>query len=103
MRSDWKGWAKPALITVAVAGLVWIISAKAVAPELEARNAALEADLSRQRAANARLEEDIQQLRAELERLRARPDEQLHHARTQLGMVKPGEVVYQLGGRASDR
>lgn len=103
MRDAWKAWAAPLLGTLAVAGAVWAISARAVAPELEARNAALEAELSRVRGANARLEEQARQLRGELERLRTRPDEQLHHARTQLGMVKPGEVVYQLDGRASDR
>ena len=103
MRSGWRAWAAPLLGTLLVAGAVWFISAKAVAPELEARNATLEANLARARAANARLEDQARQLRGELERLRARPDEQLHHARTQLGMVKPGEVVYQLDGRASER
>lgn len=64
-------------------------------PELLARNQSLADELSRLEGRNRRLEADNTSLKAEISRLRAEDAESVHHARTQLGMVRPGEVVYQ--------
>lgn len=83
---------------VMIAGLAVIVawvSRAAVDPQLEARNATLESELGRVKARNTQLSQKIQGLKVELRRLRGEPAESLHHARTQLGMVRPGEMVYQ--------
>jgi cell division protein FtsB len=41
-------------------------------------------------------------LKAELARLRSDERESVYHARTELGMVKPGELVYQFRSTASE-
>lgn len=64
-------------------------------PELLARNQSLADELSRLEGRNRRLETDNESLKGEIARLRAEDSESVHHARTQLGMVRPGEVVYQ--------
>ncbi len=103
MRTMVKQWIWPTLLGLGVAAGVYLVSTRAVDPELKRRNADLEANLAAVRAENDRLAHESATLRAELIRLRERPTEQLHHARTQLGMVKPGEVVYQLKAREDDR
>lgn len=69
-------------------------------PELIARNESLADELARLEGRNRRLEADNEALKAEIGRLRAEDAESVHHARTTLGMVRPGEVVYQFPASA---
>ncbi len=64
-------------------------------PELAAHNQSLSDELSRLESRNGRLQSENEQLKAEIGRLRTQDAESVHHARTALGMVRPGEVVYQ--------
>lgn len=65
-------------------------------PEIEARNRALSDELARIEAHNGRLRTEVASLQGEIRRLREDESESLHRARTGLGMVRAGEVVYQL-------
>lgn len=91
-------WIGTPLLVAALAGGVIAVSKATVDPRLEARNEALRAELGRVQARNARLAAQIAELKGEIHRLRTQPEESLHHARTQLGMVRSGEVVYQFAG-----
>lgn len=69
-------------------------------PELIARNQSLSDELSRLEGRNRRLSAENAELKAEIGRLRREDAESVHHARTALGMVRPGEVVYQFPASA---
>ncbi|MCA9527272.1 MAG: septum formation initiator family protein [Myxococcales bacterium] len=84
-----------ALLAVLVGG-VYGFSQATLNPELAAYNQSLREELLRVEARNGQLAESIAELKAEIQRLRSDDAESLFHARTQLGMVRTGEVVYQL-------
>lgn len=86
-----------AVIAALVAG-VYGLSRLAIDPELRTRNAELSAELVRIQARNARLQGQIEVLKSEIKRLRTQPEESLYHARTGLGLIFPGEVVYRFAG-----
>ncbi len=63
-----------------------------------ARTLQLRKDLAVLRAANARLHADIERLSREAEALRSDMRMVERVARAELGWVRPGEVVFDLGG-----
>lgn len=81
-------------VAALVAGL-YGLSRFTVDPELRVRNGELAAELGRVHAQNERLRGQVDALKGEITRLRSSDDESLYHARTGLGLVKGGEVVYQ--------
>lgn len=85
----------PLLLLGALAAGLYGLSRLTIDPELRVRNAELNAELARVHARNARLQAQVETLRGELRRLRDGDDESLYHARTGLGLVLPGEIVYQ--------
>lgn len=85
------GLAVLALLVGAVVGF----SSLTVDPKLAARNANLSAELNRVEARNRLLQDEIAELKREISLLRETSAESLHHARTNLGMVRPDELVYQ--------
>lgn len=86
---------KTAAIVAGLAGGVLLFWQAMVDPDLLARNQSLADELSRLESRNGRLQSENAQLKAEIGRLRDQDAESVHHARTALGMVRPGEVVYQ--------
>lgn len=94
------GWfAKPlgeALLVALLAGGVYGVSRLTVDPRRSAHNASLAGELGRIEARNDRLRAEITDLTGEIGRLRGDRSESLYHARTRLGMLRPGEVLYQL-------
>lgn len=89
-------WLSPLVLIVALAGGVYAFSRLTLDPELAAYNQSLREEFIRVEARNGQLEAQVAELKAEIQRLRASDAESLFHARTQLGMVKGDEVVYQL-------
>lgn len=85
----------PVLLVAVMAAGLYGFSRLTVDPELRVRNAELAAELGQIHARNARLQTQVEGLRGEIRRLRDGDDESLYHARTGLGLVRPGEVVYQ--------
>ncbi len=85
----------PHLAVLALVGLVLLVHRASLDPEMEARNAELQAQRDQVSAQNRRLKQEIAVRQDELRRLREDPGESLYHARTELGMIRPGEVVYQ--------
>ena len=82
-----------------VAAGVFAISEWTIDPELEAQNARLEAELMRIEARNGRIAADIESLISEIARLKSDGPEVVDHARKDLGMVRPGEMVYRFRHR----
>jgi cell division protein FtsB len=60
-------------------------------------------DLEAARAENARLESENESLRSEIRSLRDRPEVQERVVRDELGYVRPGELVLELGDDANAR
>lgn len=89
-------------VAALVAGL-YGLSRLTVDPELRVRNGELAAELGRVVAQNDRLQGQVDALKGEITRLRAGDDESLYHARTGLGLVRSGEVVYRFEGPADGR
>lgn len=87
---------KTPLLIAALVGTVIGFSRWTINPELTARNESLRQELGRVEARNERLQDRISGLKDEIKRLRADDAESLYYARTQLGMVRPGETVFQL-------
>jgi cell division protein FtsB len=88
------------LLTLVVLGLAavgaWALPRLVHDPEVAARNRSLQSDLERIQGRNRWLRHEIGRLRGEIARLRADEDALLGIARTELGLVQPGEVVYQV-------
>lgn len=93
-------WLGVPLLLAALGGGVYGFWKVTLDPALQARNQALRDELLRIEARNRRLRADIADLQGEIRRLRDDEDESLHRARVGLGMVRTGEVVYQLTGGA---
>jgi len=85
----------PLIVVVTLAGALLAAHQGSTDPELEARNAHLADALAQVEARNRRLVGDIAGLKSEIARLRDGKAESLHRARTELGMIRPGEVVYR--------
>ena len=85
----------PLLAFVVLRGGIYGLSRLTVDPELRVRNAELGAELTRVRTRNTRLRARVEAMKAEIIRLRQDPEESLYHARTGLGLVRSGEVVYR--------
>ena len=79
-----------------IIGSVYTISEFTIDPALRARNALLRADLESVQRRKERTAADILAIRSEIERLQKETGESLYRARTDLGMVRGGEVIYQL-------
>jgi cell division protein FtsB len=95
-----KSYALSAGVVLGLVAGVYAFYHLTLDPELLARNQSLADELSRLEGRNRRLEADNEALKAEIGRLRAEDAESVHHARTTLGMVRPGEVVYQFPASA---
>jgi cell division protein FtsB len=93
--THWKTLGLSAAVVAALVAAVYGFYRFTLDPELMARNQSLSDELARLEARNRRLETDNAALEAEIARLRSEDAESVHHARTTLGMVRPGEVVYQ--------
>lgn len=95
-----KGWVErwvlPPLTVAALAGGVWLVAEFSIDPQLEQRNVELAEALHHIENRNVLLAREVRELSDEIRRLRTRPAERLLHARTELGLVRPGEIVYQL-------
>ncbi len=87
---------KPVLLVLTLVGAVAVISEVTVDSGLRDRNDDLQQELQQMRAANGRLEAEVETLQTDIRRLRNAPEEALFQARTTLGMVRPGEVIYQV-------
>ncbi len=98
--TNWRRWVMSAGVLVALVASVYGFYHLTLDPELVARNQSLADELARLEARNRRLETDNAALEAEIGRLRSEDAESVHHARTALGMVRPGEVVYQFPASA---
>lgn len=92
---------KMPLLIAALVFAVVSVSRSTIDPELKAKNASLRHELGRVTTRNERLQADIARLKGEISRLRSGDAESLHYARTELGMVRPGETVYQLDADAT--
>jgi cell division protein FtsB len=64
-----------------------------------ARYLGLQADLRAMRAQNARLRAENERLARQAAALRADPRALERAARTELGWVRPGEVIFEMGGQ----
>jgi cell division protein FtsB len=95
----WRRWAHrlvlATVIALAVAYLPWRVAGGNDGIEkLEGQLARIRADAASLEAANARLEREIRALRADPEAIES-------HARDELGMVYPGELVLRIDERAA--
>jgi cell division protein FtsB len=103
MRGWVKRWVVPPVTLAALVGGVVLVAELSIDPELQQRNAELGDELVRIHNRNEHLTRQVRELRDEIRRLRTRPAEQLLHARTELGLVRPGETVYQLAPPSPER
>ncbi|MCA9542124.1 MAG: septum formation initiator family protein [Myxococcales bacterium] len=90
----------PLVFLTALGGGVYGLSRLSIDPEVQSRNADLADELRALQGRNERLRARAEALRAEIRRLRTDPEESLYHARTNLGMVRPGEVIYRFEAAA---
>jgi len=81
-----------AFAVAAIAALIWL----AADPRGLRHTRTLQADLEQIEATNTRLEQKNAQLRRELELLADDPAALERAAREELGLVRPGEVVFRL-------
>jgi cell division protein FtsB len=65
------------------------------------RRQKISGDLEAVRADNARLESENEALRSEIRALRERPEVQERIVRDELGYVRPGELVLEIGDDAT--
>ena len=96
---------KPILLVLGLVGAIAIISEVTVDTGLRNRNDDLAEELQQMRAANNRLAAEVETLQTDIQRLQNAPEEALFQARTTLGMVRQGEVIYQVmpGGGPSEK
>ena len=76
-------------------GLVFLISETTIDHGVRAQNREFRQELSRLKSRVVQLKRTAETLRAEVARLRHDPKESVYHARIELGMVRPGEMVYR--------
>ena len=96
---------KPILLALTLVGAVAVVSEITVDSGLRDRNGDLQQELQQMRAANGRLAAEVETLQTDIRRLRNAPEEALFQARTTLGMVRSGEVIYQFmpGGDSAEK
>ena len=94
---------KPFLLVLGLVGGVAVLSEVTVDSELRTRNGNLAQELQQMQSGNRRLNAEVDTIKADIERLRTTPEEALFQARTTLGMVGSGEVIYQVVSKASER
>ena len=87
---------RPLIFPILIVGSVYTVSEFTIDPALRARNALLRADLESVERRKERTAADILSIRSEIDRLKNETGESLYRARTELGMVRGGEVIYQL-------
>ncbi|MEE2785752.1 MAG: septum formation initiator family protein [Myxococcota bacterium] len=85
----------PLILVMTLAAAIYLVSELAIDTRLRTKNVELTYELGRVRAKVAQLSRQAETLRSEVQRLRNEPKEAVYHARTQLGMVRPGEIVYR--------
>ncbi len=93
----WRRWITRVSLALAVATVVAFVPWKLGGGERAAR---LDAQLERVREEAQALEDDNARLAREIESLRTDPQAIEDHARDELGMVYPGELVLKLPKRA---
>ncbi len=86
------------LAVVTVAALVWLVAD----PDGLRHTRTLQADLDQIEATNGRLIRKNEQLRRELELLADDPAALERAAREELGLVRPGEVIFRLEEEADE-
>ena len=87
---------KPLLLAVGLVTVVAVFSEVTVDGDLRDRNAELGRELDQMRAALTRLNAELDTIQTDIQRLRTTPEEALFQARTTLGLVRPGEAIYQV-------
>ncbi len=85
----------PLLFIATLAAIVFGVSQVTIDHRLRERNALLRGELGAVERREARLRVEVDRLRSEIVRLREVPQENLYQARFDLGMVGPGEFIYQ--------
>ena len=95
----WRRWIARVSLALAVAMVVAFVPWKLGGGERAAR---LDAQLDRVRAEAATLEDDNARLAREIDALRTDPQAIEDHARAELGMVYPGELVLKLPKKAAE-
>ena len=85
----------PLIVVVSLAAGLFALYRASSDPELVARNRELDDALAQVQSRNRRLVSEIADLKAENARLQGEQAESVHRARTELGMVRPGELVYR--------
>ena len=78
-----------------VLGGAFLMTKLSIDHRLEAKNTDLQREFARGGVRHVNLQRRCAALRSEIERLQSDPNEVAYHARNQLGMVRPGEVIYQ--------
>ena len=78
-----------------LAGCIFLLSELTIDHRLRAKNADLMRELARVESTVIALKEKVFQLRSGIDRLKNDPQETAYHARSDLGMVRGGEVIYQ--------
>ena len=76
-------------------GSVFLISELTIDHGVRAKNRELQQELARLKSKVIKLKGSAANLRSEVARLRHDPKESVYHARIELGMVRPGEMVYR--------
>ena len=84
-------------------GVAVLLTELAIDPRLEAKNTDLQREFARVGVRVINLEKRCEALRSENQRLKDDPREIMYHARNQLGMVRPGELIYQFSEDPKDR
>ena len=101
MRRATKTWLGRGAAAVVIAGVLSYVPYHVYARSGLARTLQLRRELAQLRLKNALLKDETDRLARQAEALRDDPDAIEHVARTELGWVKPGEIVLDLS-RAGD-
>lgn len=100
MRRATKTWLGRGAAAVLIAGVLSYVPYHVYARSGLARTLELRRELAQLRLKNALLKDETDRLARQAEALRDDPDAIEHVARTELGWVKPGEIVLDLSRRA---
>jgi cell division protein FtsB len=95
MRSVLERWGREVAYVLGALALIVGVQLWSRDGDKAARSASLRTELERLESRNQTLRIENDALKAEIARLRVDERESLSHARTELGMVRPGELVYQ--------
>ena len=95
MRSLLERWGREVAYGLGALALVVAVHLWSRDGDKAARSAGLRTELERLESRNQTLRIENDALKAEISRLRTDERASLSHARPELGMVRPGELVYQ--------